>query len=43
MENRIGGRVFTVNVGETKRELGAVFFNSTNKTVCDLVKEMVSK
>ncbi len=40
MENRIGGRVFTVNVGETKRELGAVFFNSTNKTVCDLVKEM---
>jgi len=40
MENRIGGRVFTVNGGETKRELGAVFFNSTNKTVCDLVKEM---
>jgi len=40
MENRIGGRVFTVNEGETKRELGAVFFNSTNKTVCDLVKEM---
>ncbi len=40
MENRIGGRVFTVNWGETKRELGAVFFNSTNKTVCDIVNEI---
>jgi len=40
MENRIGGRVFSVKEGETKRELGAVFFNSTNKTVCDLVTKM---
>ena len=40
MKNRIGGRVFTFYGKEVTSELGAVFFNSTNKTVCDLVKEM---
>jgi len=40
MENRIGGRVFTFKGEEITSELGAVFFNSTNKTVCDLVEEM---
>ena len=40
MENRIGGRVFTFNGKEVTSEVGAEFFNPTNKTVCDLVKEM---
>ena len=40
MENRIGGRAFTFNGEKMKTELGAAFFNPTNKTVCDLVDEM---
>ncbi|PVX24514.1 MAG: hypothetical protein CW691_07300 [Candidatus Bathyarchaeum sp.] len=39
-ENRIGGRAFTFNGGDMKIELGAAFFNSTNKTVCSLVDEL---
>jgi len=40
IENRIGGRAFTVRGEEMNSEVGAAFFNPTNKTVCDLVKEM---
>ena len=39
-ENRIGGRVFTFKGKEMNSEVGAAFFNPTNKTVCDLVEEM---
>ena len=38
--NRVGGRVLTFDEGQKKSELGAAFLNSTNRTVCDLVKEM---
>ena len=38
-ENRIGGRVFTFNYEEMKNELGATFINSSNKIVCQLIKE----
>jgi len=38
--NRVGGRVYTFNSKGTKIELGAEFFNSNNRTVYGLVKEM---
>ncbi len=37
---RVGGRVYTFNSKGTKIELGAEFFNSNNRTVYGLVKEM---
>jgi len=40
MEDRIGGRVFTFNMGKIKSEIGAVFFHPINKTVRSLVKEL---
>ena len=40
MRNRVGGRVLTFNGEKMKSEIGAAFFNPTNKTVCDLVEEM---
>jgi prenylcysteine oxidase / farnesylcysteine lyase len=38
-EDRVGGRVCTFRNKETRKELGAEFLNSGNKTVCQLVKE----
>ncbi|MCW4016827.1 MAG: FAD-dependent oxidoreductase [Candidatus Bathyarchaeota archaeon] len=40
MENRVGGRAFTYSKEEMNTELGAEFFNPTNKTVCNLVDEL---
>ena len=40
LENRIGGRTFTFNAEELNIELGAEFFNSSNKIVCGLVDEL---
>ena len=40
LQNRIGGRVLSFNGKEIKSELGASFFNPTNHTLCNLVREM---
>ena len=37
---RVGGRIYTFNNKGTKIELGAEFFNSNNRIVSGLVKEM---
>ena len=39
-ENRIGGRTFTYRGGQIQRELGAEFFNFSNKIVSGLVAEL---
>lgn len=39
-EDRVGGRVFTKSEGEMRKELGAVFFNPSNRTICSFVEEM---
>lgn len=38
-ENRGGGRALTFKYKEMKNELGAAFINSSNKIVCQLIKE----
>jgi prenylcysteine oxidase/farnesylcysteine lyase len=38
-EKRVGGRVLTFKYEEMKNELGAAFINSSNKIVCQLIKE----
>ena len=40
LQNRIGGRVLSFNGKKIKSELGASFFNPTNRTLCNLVNEM---
>jgi len=40
MGNRVGGRVLTFKGEKMKIEIGAAFFNPTNKIVCNLVDEM---
>jgi predicted NAD/FAD-dependent oxidoreductase len=38
--DRVGGRVLTFEEGPLKLEIGAEFFNPTNKTILGLVKDM---
>ena len=40
LQNRIGGRVLSFHGKKIKSELGASFFNPTNRTLCNLVNEM---
>lgn len=43
LEKRIGGRLLTFKKEGSKKELGAEFFNSSNRLVCSLVDELSLK
>ncbi|MEJ2271188.1 MAG: NAD(P)-binding protein [Candidatus Bathyarchaeota archaeon] len=43
MNKRVGGRTLTYHYGKNQIELGAAFFNSNNKIIFDLIKEIELK